>query len=1078
MRRIIGLLAILAVLAATAVLGITTLLNEARVTELAKSQIARLGGDGYETDLTSASLQLFQNGIAGIQIDGITIRNAQTNEPLLERGKASFSISLASLLFGKIELTGLALADAQLYLAAGVGQSATLFHAISGPDGLVDPALAAQWLEDAASRVSSRLFANPDLIIGAQNTTMILGRGDRASRILIEKLTAAKANSNEFTFEALLSNSNWTTRLTGAVGQTATGATTGTPYRVLLEPIPFRRDFKPQLPDLRPRYCEGMAGFAVASSNGLASVDANIVKASCTFGELGDYAINATINGRLKRQSGVFEIGRGVVEVNTSLFNFDGAIAPARNTPLPEKAGESARYRYELVFAPSKIGSLDADEGPLAFEGKIAGTYAPAENRLALDEFTADAGGSIVRGAASLLFTGVTPALYLALTSDQIPVQDFKRVWPRFAVPNPRRIVMERVKSGNIRNLRLEVQLPPGKIGSKTPLDRGQLSGSGDVEGAEFTTFGELPPVTNAKGRVFFDGKSVNIQLKSGTARLLSGKQAKVEKSSFFIADTHIKPVQAELKVALTGAADAIAEIAVRQPVNAFNGEEIIPEDLSGAASVTASLQLVLVRPGQKAPVPDYQVDVQLSDFAISKAVNGQKISNASGTIKANNNTVDVRLDAELGGIPAKIIISQPRGAPEKRTQDVALTLTDSVRDKLAPGLKPFLSGPVTARIKGSGTAANVELDLTKAVLRIVPFNWEKGAGIGAKANFTMVQDGSTISIADLQITGRGLNGKGKAVITNSSLQSADLTNVRLNPGDNFSLSLKKAGQSFSATLGGAQLDARALLKQMLPGGQPRKTLSFEAINAGGKIGRLLGFNDETIVNAVIGYTSAKTTALSLSGDFESGGSIDVSRTNDANGRLIVQTGNAGAALRFVDLYKRMTGGVMATDFKVSGQGGLAGPVSITNFTVVGEPRLAQLVNEQAAGSTSLAAATEAELAGDRAKFELAQGEIVLDSGTIRLKNGIVRGANVGATAEGIVLSAQGQMDLRGTFMPARGLNRIVGAIPLLGLFLGSGNKAGLIGITYQLVGNAKSPKVLVNPISMIAPGVFRQIFE
>lgn len=176
MRRIIGLLAILAVLAATAVLGITTLLNEARVTELAKSQIARLGGDGYETDLTSASLQLFQNGIAGIQIDGITIRNAQTNEPLLERGKASFSISLASLLFGKIELTGLALADAQLYLAAGVGQSATLFHAISGPDGLVDPALAAQWLEDAASRVSSRLFANPDLIIGAQNTTMILGR--------------------------------------------------------------------------------------------------------------------------------------------------------------------------------------------------------------------------------------------------------------------------------------------------------------------------------------------------------------------------------------------------------------------------------------------------------------------------------------------------------------------------------------------------------------------------------------------------------------------------------------------------------------------------------------------------------------------------------------------------------------------------------------------------------------------------------------------------------------------------------------------------------------------------------------
>jgi AsmA-like C-terminal region len=117
-------------------------------------------------------------------------------------------------------------------------------------------------------------------------------------------------------------------------------------------------------------------------------------------------------------------------------------------------------------------------------------------------------------------------------------------------------------------------------------------------------------------------------------------------------------------------------------------------------------------------------------------------------------------------------------------------------------------------------------------------------------------------------------------------------------------------------------------------------------------------------------------------------------------------------------------------------------------------------------------------LAGEKAKFELAQGEVILETGTIRLKNGIVRGANVGATAEGIVLSSTGQMDLRGTFMPARGLNRIVGAIPLLGLLLGSGSKAGLIGITYQLAGDAKNPKVFVNPISMIAPGVFRQVFE
>jgi hypothetical protein len=760
------------------------------------------------------------------------------------------------------------------------------------------------------------------------------------------------------------------------------------------------------------------------------------------------------------------------------MFNFDGAFAPARYTPQPENAGETPRYRYELVFGPSKMDSLDNTIGPLPLTGKIAGTYAPAERRLALDEFTADANGSIVRGAASLLFTDVTPAIYVALTSDKMPVQDFKRIWPRFAVPNTRRIVMERVSAGTIRNMRLELQLPPGKIGSRTYLSREQLSGSGDLEAAAFTTFGDLPPVQNAKGRVAFDGVSVDIQLESGTAALPSGFEAKVKPSSFVITDTHTFPIAAALKVAISGSAQALAEIAAQKPINAFQGQEISPSDLSGTAEANGTISLKLVPRGEKVPVPDYQVTVDLKNIATSKPVQGQKISNASGTVKANNIQTDVRVDAEIGGLPAKIIISEPRGAPEKRTQDIVLTLNDAVREKFAPELKPFLSGPVSARIKGGTKQANIEVDLTKAVLRIVPFNWEKGAGIGAKASFNFASDGPNISISNLEISGRGLEASGKLQVSNGALQSADLKNVRLNPGDNFSLSLKKDGQSLNATLGGAQFDARAIMKQMLPGRTPRKNLISQALQVNGKIKRLIGFNDEAVLSADIGFTPGKNSALSLSGEFESGGSIDMSRTGGSKGRLIVQTGNAGAALRFVDLYKRMIGGTLAADFKVGAGDDLSGPISISDFTVVGEPRLAKLASEQADGSASLAEATKANLAGEKARFELAEGDVNLEGGTIRLKNGIVRGANVGATAEGVVLSATGQMDLRGTFMPARGLNRIVGAIPLLGLFLGSGSKAGLIGITYQLAGDAKSPKVYVNPISIIAPGIFRQIFE
>jgi hypothetical protein len=43
---------------------------------------------------------------------------------------------------------------------------------------------------------------------------------------------------------------------------------------------------------------------------------------------------------------------------------------------------------------------------------------------------------------------------------------------------------------------------------------------------------------------------------------------------------------------------------------------------------------------------------------------------------------------------------------------------------------------------------------------------------------------------------------------------------------------------------------------------------------------------------------------------------------------------------------------------------------------------------------------------------------------------------------------------------------------------LGNGRDRGLIGLTYKLTGDPASPDVHVNPLSVIAPGIFRSIFE
>lgn len=45
-------------------------------------------------------------------------------------------------------------------------------------------------------------------------------------------------------------------------------------------------------------------------------------------------------------------------------------------------------------------------------------------------------------------------------------------------------------------------------------------------------------------------------------------------------------------------------------------------------------------------------------------------------------------------------------------------------------------------------------------------------------------------------------------------------------------------------------------------------------------------------------------------------------------------------------------------------------------------------------------------------------------------------------------------------------------------MLLGNGRDRGLIGVTYRLRGKASKPDLDINPLSVIAPGIFRSIFE
>ena len=67
---------------------------------------------------------------------------------------------------------------------------------------------------------------------------------------------------------------------------------------------------------------------------------------------------------------------------------------------------------------------------------------------------------------------------------------------------------------------------------------------------------------------------------------------------------------------------------------------------------------------------------------------------------------------------------------------------------------------------------------------------------------------------------------------------------------------------------------------------------------------------------------------------------------------------------------------------------------------------------------------------------------------------------------------------ITGTYLPAYAFNNLFSRIPLLGLALGGGMREGLIGVTFKIDGPIAQPQVFFNPLSAVAPGIFRKIFE
>jgi hypothetical protein len=722
----------------------------------------------------------------------------------------------------------------------------------------------------------------------------------------------------------------------------------------------------------------------------------------------------------------------------------------------------------QQVLAQIQIDSLRLDpqgllDAPVGFD---AGAL---DFRLSLNPFAIDIGqisliedGQHINAAGKIAAGPLGWSVAIDANLDQIKHDRLLALWPPLVVPKTRDWVKDNVQEGLLQNVRAGFRAAPGA----DPL----FSLGYDYSGADVRFLKTLPPIQNGRGYSVVKGTSYTLVLEEGWVTSPAGGRLDVAGSVFAVPDVTQKPARAEIAVHTRGDLTDALSLLDEKPFE-FMTKANLPVDLGqGQAEVVASVRLPLQR-GTTITDVDYDVSGVITGFASERVVPGRtlradrlavNVTPAGMAIAGAGFLQDVPFDGRFTKSfdPAAKGISQVTGTAEL-SQAAAAKLGVALPDGLITG-----QGRTTLQLD-MATGSPPKLALTSTLagvgMAIPTLGWSLATRDTGDLSFAITLakparvDNVTLNAAGLRATGSITLG------ADGGLELARLTSVKLGTWLDASVDLtgQGRGRSPAIALTAGRLDLRGLPasqgNRAAPSGQPLRLAL-----------------DRLVVTDGMELTAFRSTltprAGGLAGDF----------TGRVNGQVTVQgslapslrgtavrlrSNDAGSVFSAAKIFPNAEGGAMDLILTPTGAPGTYdGQLTMQNIRIRRAPALAELIN-----AVSVVGLLDQMQSGGLL-FNETEATFRLSPRTVQIARASATGASLGVSASGLYVLNGGRLDVQGVISPIYLLNGIGSILTRKG--------EGLFGFNYTVKGTAKAPDVGVNPLSILTPGMFREIFR
>lgn len=672
------------------------------------------------------------------------------------------------------------------------------------------------------------------------------------------------------------------------------------------------------------------------------------------------------------------------------------------------------------------------------------------------------------------------PHLKVSLSARNTDVRSLMRVWPSPIAARPRGWILGHVRAGTVKSARVSVDFDKNAMSAMRrdmPPDDADVSIEYQIADGALTPFGGAPDIVGIEGAGRASGRSAYFTANSGLMDLGRGRRLTLGAARFAMPSNNgerATPAQIEMRV--QGPMEAVADLLDREAIKPHASLPLAPETLKGAVDGRLKLDFK-VGPDASSDDIGVYVNANVTNFVVEKIVGKERFESPSLTVIGDPRGIQATGAGKLFGAPATLDLRKSVGQPA--TAAATATLDEAARARIGMTMAG-VSGQAVVRLNATLTEgplrANVEVDLARVGLDSPVPGLVKPVGRPGSARFVLHQREDSIRLEELSFEAGGASARGTVELTGGGeFVAARLSPVRLSPGDELRVDAQRSGEGMKVVARGGSIDARPFLKSFtqatdakgkdgpdfdlevkspIVSGHGRQVLS----NVDFKMSRRGGTIRQLAVNAHFGRNPL---------------SVSLARGESGSPQVSIATSDGGALLAFADLYSRMEGGALTSTMQLDGRT-VNGMVQIRNFYLREEPALKRLVVEGAARVDQTGAR---RIDAGLVKFDRLQTLFTRSGGRLELREGMMSGADIGLTVEGVIDETRNTMNLNGTFVPAFAINNFFSKIPLVGMLLTGGWNEGLIAVNYRLGGSPAAPQLTINPLSAVAPGFLRKLF-